>query len=83
MITQKTGTKTSTKNQYNLTTNQQKRDKNMKSMEEIYKLQLDTAEQCITHYKRMAQDQQKRIDMLITRLNEIILLSQEAIDNHY
>jgi len=44
---------------------------------------LRTADECVMDYKKICQDQQKRIDMLLTRMNEIILLTQEAIDNHY
>ena len=50
---------------------------------EALKFELKTAEECITHYRVITQNQQQRIDMLLTRLNEIILLSQEVIDNHY
>ena len=89
MITQKTGTKTSTENQYNLTTNRQKREKNMESITEdnlkikVYglELQLLVADKAMASYRKLSQDQQKRIDMLLTRMNEIILLTQEAINS--
>jgi len=46
-------------------------------------LQLLVADKAMASYRKLSQDQQKRIDMLLTRMNEIILLTQEAIDNHY
>ena len=53
-------------------------------------LQLLVADKAMASYQELSRnqqerikDQQERIDMLLTRLNEIILLSQEVIDNHY
>ena len=53
-------------------------------------LQLLVADKAMASYRELSrnqheqiQDQQERIDMLLTRMNEIILLTQEAIDNHY
>ena len=49
----------------------------------VLELQLLVADKAIASYRKLSQDQQQRIDMLLTRMNEIILLTQEAIDNHY
>ena len=53
-------------------------------------LQLLVADKAMASYRELSRnqqeqikDQQKRIDMLLKRMNEIILLTQEAIDNHY
>ena len=89
MITQKTGIHSQVIQGYNLTTNRQKREKNMESITEdtlkfkIYglELQLLVADKAMASYRKLSQDQQKRIDMLLTRMNEIILLTQEAINS--
>lgn len=89
MITQRTGIHSQVIQGYNLTTNRQKREKNMESITEdnlkikIYglELQLLVADKAMASYRKLSQDQQKRIDMLLTRMNEIILLTQEAINS--
>ena len=96
MITQRTGIRSQVIQGYNLTTNRQKREKNMKSITEdnlkikIYglELQLLVADKAMASYRELSRnqqeqikDQQERIDMLLTRMNEIILLTQEAINS--
>jgi len=96
MITQRTGIHSQVIQGYNLTTNRQKREKNMKSITEdnlkikIYglELQLLVADKAMASYRELSRnqqeqikDQQERIDMLLTRMNEIILLTQEAINS--
>ena len=91
MITQRTGIHSRVMSEFSFIINQQKREKNMESITEdnlkikIYglELQLLVADKAIASYRKLSQDQQQRIDMLLTRMNEIILLTQEAIDNHY
>ena len=56
---------------------------NLEVKVEALKFQLNTADQCIGHYKRMAQNQQQRINMLLKQLNDSVLDFQRVIDNHY
>ena len=46
-------------------------------------LQLLVADKAMASYRKLSQDQQKRIDMLLKQLNDSVLDFQRVIDNHY